>query len=104
MSDQCKDCIYIENLNREVSELKLRVTELEGKVSGIEKNVAVSQEQMKMVFNILNEIKDSIKDIGKKLEKLEDKPAEAAEKIKIAVITSVCTGIIGIALGYIFGK
>ena len=104
MNEDCKDCVYIQNLKEDVSSLKNEVKDLDERLIVVEKFSASGGEQIKMIFKILNEIKDSIKDIGSKLEKIGDKPTEDYSKIKIAVITSICSGITGAILGLIFSK
>ncbi|UZW13181.1 hypothetical protein OSC52_15190 [Clostridium pasteurianum] len=104
MNENCKDCPYIQNLKEDIHSLKADIKDLDERVIVVEKFSASGGEQIKMIFKILNEIKDSIKDIGSKLEKIEEKPGEDYSKIKLALITSICTGIVGIILGIIFTK
>lgn len=104
MDDNCKDCVYIQNLKEDVSSLKGEIKNLDERLIVVEKFSASGGEQIKMIFKILNEIKDSIKDIGSKLEKIRDRPSEDYSKIKVAIITSVCSGIVGAILGIIFSK
>jgi len=56
--------------------LERRFNELETQVINIEKDAAVSSERIKMVFNILNEIKTSIKGIADKMDERSQKPAQ----------------------------
>lgn len=76
MNDNCKDCYHIENLKSEIQEIKVKVNALEGKVSVVEKTAAINEEQTKMVFKILNEIKDSIEKIGNKIDEIESRPSK----------------------------
>lgn len=96
--------IKIENLQKEIIELKESKKDIEQRLGKLEKTSAVSSEQIKMIFNILSEIKDSIGDISKKLDKIEQEPSQEAKKYKTAAITSIITGIIGVILGLIFKK
>lgn len=104
MNEECKDCVYIQNLKEDVKSLKSEVKDLDERLIVVEKFSVSGGEQIKMIFKILNEIKDSIKDISSKLEKIGNKPSEDYSKIKIAVITSICSGVIGALLGLIFSK
>lgn len=104
MSESCKDCPYVQNLDKDVTRLKNDVKDIYERLGEVEKFSASGSEQIKMIFKILSEIKDSIKDIGNKLEKIEDRPGEDLNKIKLAIITSICSGIIGVILGIIFKK
>jgi prefoldin subunit 5 len=56
--------------------IEKRVSELESRVNSIERNAAVSDEQIKMIFRILNEIKDSIKQIADKIDERAAKPTQ----------------------------
>ncbi|MBN3352655.1 hypothetical protein CF087_18865 [Clostridium botulinum] len=96
--------IKIENLQKEITELKECKKEFEQRLVKLERSSAVSSEQIKMIFNILNEIKDSIGDIANKLDRIEQEPRQEAKKYKTAALTSVITGIIGVILGLIFKK
>lgn len=102
MSENCKDCVQVQNLKSDIERLRDDVKDIYERLSQVEKFSASGGEQIKMIFKILNEIKDSIKDIGSKLGRIEEKPAEDFSKIKLAIMTSVCSGIIGIILGLIF--
>lgn len=76
MSENCKDCIHLETLKNEVQELKVKVNELAQKVNIVEKDTAINQEQTKMVFKILTEIKDSIEKISSKFDEIESRPTK----------------------------
>ncbi|MDP4144479.1 MAG: hypothetical protein Q8936_08365 [Bacillota bacterium] len=102
MGENCKDCIQVSNLKEDLSRLKDDVKDIYERLGEVEKFSASGGEQIKMIFVILNEIKNSIKDINSKLEKIEEKPGEDYSKVKIAIITSICSGIVGVMLGFIF--
>lgn len=104
MDDKCKDCAYVQNLRDDVTTLKADIKSLDGRLLVVEKFSASGGEQIKMIFKILNEIKDSIKDIGNKLEKIEEKPANDFSKIKMTIITSICSATVGAILGFVFTK
>lgn len=104
MDYNCQDCVYIQNLKEDVNSLKSEIKNLDERLIVVERFSASGGEQIKMIFKILNEIKDSIKDIGSKLQKIGDRPTEDYSKVKVAVITSVCSGIVGAILGIIFSK
>jgi uncharacterized coiled-coil DUF342 family protein len=124
LDENCKDCPYVQNLKDDIKSLKTEVKDLDERVIVVEKFSASGGEQIKMIFKMLNEIKCSIDKIGnkledinknavnstkvadleKKIEEIKYKPAEDYSKIKVAIVTSVCTGIIGVILGIIFTK
>lgn len=117
MGENCKDCVQVENIKADIKDIYERLRE-------VEKFSSSGGEQIKMIFKMLNEIKGSIDKIGDKLEgisktavnnekvqeiereieEIKFKPAEDYSKIKTAIITSICTGIIGVILGLIFSK
>lgn len=76
MGENCKDCLQVETLKGEVIELKGKFYELTDKVNKIERDTAINQEQTKMVFKILGEIKDSIEKIANKLDEIESRPSK----------------------------
>ena len=83
-----------------IEKLDDRVTELEKQIADIEKNAAVNMEQTKMVFKILGEIKDSIKDIATKLDILEKRPGQNWQDLIKTVVTVTVT----IAITYFIAK
>jgi gas vesicle protein len=72
-----------------LEKLEKRVDELETQVVNIEKNAAVSGEQIKMIFNILNEIKTSIKQIADKIDERSQKPTQLLWSIGGAVVVAL---------------
>jgi chromosome segregation ATPase len=89
MIENCKDCLQVENLKEEVYELKTKVDVLADKVNKIEKDTAINQEQTKMVFKILTEIKDSIEKIGNKIDEIESRPNKLLYTIAGGVISAI---------------
>jgi len=75
-------CKNIERLDIGISKIENDLKALEAKITEREKEAAVSGEQIKMIFKILNEIKDSIKQIADKLDSFEDKPYVTEEDLK----------------------
>jgi uncharacterized protein YoxC len=89
MSENCKDCLQLETLKSEASELKIRVNKLEEKVNTIEKDTAINQEQTKMVFKILTEIKDSIEKISDKFDEIESRPSKLLYSVAGGIIVAI---------------
>lgn len=79
---------------KRISNIEDRISKLEDEVSELHKNTAVSKQEIKMIFNILNEIKDSIKDIAKELGTIKEKPARRWEDTIKTIITVVVTAIV----------
>lgn len=80
--------------NKRLAAIEAKIEKLEDDISELHKNTAVSKQEIKMIFNILNEIKDSIKDIAKDLGNLKEKPAKRWDDATKTVLTVVITGII----------
>lgn len=89
MSEICKDCIQVETLKNELHEVKQKVNELSEKVNTLEKDTAINQEQTKMVFKILTEIKDSIEKIGNKIDEIESRPSKLLYSVAGGVIVAI---------------
>jgi hypothetical protein len=102
MNENCNDCAWIQNLKEDVTSLKNDIKDIYERLGEVEMFKASGGEQIKMIFKILNEIKDSIGDISKVMLQMREEPGKQAQSIKIAIISSVCSGIIGVMLGLIF--
>ena len=74
---------------QELENIKSRVTKLETDVSTLKTATAVNEEQTKMIFKILNEIKDSIKDIGTKIDEIENRPNRLLYTVAGGVIVAI---------------
>ena len=79
MDERCLDCkpaLMCENLTKEVETLKTENAELKDRIGKVETAQAVNEEQTKMVFKILNEIKQSIDKIANKIDEIESRPSK----------------------------
>lgn len=76
----------------DLESLAAEVTILRNEVNELKTTTAVTKEQTKMVFNMLTEIKDSIRIIANKLDMLEGKPGqrweESIKTVLVVIITS----------------
>lgn len=81
----------IDNIIGDITEIKTKITILESEINGVKQKAAVSEEQTKMIFNILKEIKDSIKIIAIKIDLIEKKPAQRWEELVKTVLGTVIT-------------
>jgi len=82
MDERCNDCrpaVQCESLKEEIAILK-------EKVSKLETNTAVNEEQTKMIFKILTEIKESIADINNTIQTIKEKPATRWESLITTII------------------
>lgn len=81
----CKDCLQIENLKNKLEGFEKGLKDSEGKgydmilklqdrVGKLERQGDKNEERVSMIFNILNEIKDSVKTIADKIDNFERDP------------------------------
>ena len=89
----------MENLIREVSEIKNRLNVVETDITNVKIESATTKEQYKNMFTILTDIKDSIKTIASKLDILEKKPARNWEQLMKIGITVVGTAVFTLLIG-----
>ena len=97
MSENCSNCkqsVITENLTKEVDHLKEEFSILKDKVSDLETSTKVNAKETKMVFEILTEIKDSIKLLVAKIDVLEDKPGKRWDGVVNTAITVLVTAAV----------
>lgn len=66
-----------------------KAADLEIRINILERESAVSGEQIKMIFNILNEIKTSIKQIADKMDERSQKPTQLLWTIAGGVVVAL---------------
>lgn len=94
MNDRCKDCIQISNLEKRLVGLEQGFKDLHDRVAEVECCNAVSEEQIKMIFKILNEIKDSIRQIAEKIDIIERKPAKRWDDMVKTIVAVLVTAVV----------
>lgn len=67
----------------------------------VETKTVVYNEQIKMIFNMLEDIKLSLKELQKTVNALEKRPADLSQKIFIGVLTSMITALLMLGLKFI---
>lgn len=77
-----------------IVDLEEKIDELTGRVTEIEKNHAVSKQEIKMIFNILNEIKDSIKVIAAEIKEMKERPGRKWDEVSGAVVMVAVTSVV----------
>lgn len=94
MNEDCKDCIYIKNV-------EARLTKVEGVVEGLQKDVTktkldftANNEQMKNVTSTLEKLEVKIDRLDNKIDKLESKPAQNWENLIKTIITVIATAAV----------
>lgn len=81
--------ISLENLTREVSEIKGRMNINETEITNIKISLGRYEEKLTQVFSILTEIKDTMKAIANKIDIIEKRPGLKWDKLIYTAITVV---------------
>lgn len=76
LCNDCKPALKCEMLEKEVASLKNELVGIKKEVGELKTSTAVNEEQTKMVFKILSEIKDSIEKIATKIDDIENRPSK----------------------------
>jgi septal ring factor EnvC (AmiA/AmiB activator) len=84
----------LNNIDQTLREFSTRLGEVETKT-------VVYNEQIKMIFNMLEDIKLSLKELQNTVNSLEKRPADLSQKIFIGVITSMITALLMLGLKFI---
>lgn len=85
----CRDCFQFKSIEKKVDEHDVLIKQYEIRLTALEKSTAVSDEQIKMVFKILNEIKESISKIAEKIESRDSRPIQFLWTIAGGVIVAL---------------
>ena len=93
-NNRCKDCIQFNNLEKRLMGLEQGFKELRDRGAEVERGNAVSEEQIRMIFNIMNEIKESIRQIADKLGIIEGKPAKHWDDLVKTIVTVLVTAVV----------
>ncbi|MDF2533224.1 MAG: hypothetical protein K0Q65_2805 [Clostridia bacterium] len=84
----------LNNIDQTLKDFGVRLSEVETKT-------VVYNEQIKMIFNVLEDIKLSLKELQKTVNSLEKRPADLSQKIFIGVLTSLITALLVLGLKFI---
>lgn len=87
--ENCKDCIYINNLSEKFEKLEQDVKELESKVNKIETENAVSREKIDSICASIVRIEKSIEKIAEKIDQRDQKPVSLLWGVLASVITAL---------------
>jgi len=97
MGDNCSDCLQaklIGKLDERVLRLEEKCQVMQDKLAEIEISSALNEDRTKSLFNMLNEIKDSIKIIEDKIDSLENKPAQNWNELIKTIIVVAATATV----------
>lgn len=104
MDDKCKDCPYIKGVEDDVTRLRNDIRDIYGRLGDVEVTVGKKEEQINNIFDILEEIKNSIKSINVALNSLGRKPLDNAEKFKWIVITAITSSSMTALIAFLISK
>lgn len=90
----CPPSIEVDNLKAEYTELKTRMLKAEGDISTLKTTTTVSAQEIKQVFNILREIKDSIQLLADEVKTISMKPARSWDRLTATILVAVITAIV----------
>lgn len=94
MREDCKSCPFVSPLQERTKNLEECNKDFEIRITKLERKSDVAKERTDMIFKVLSEIKDSIKEISSKMEHLEKRPSNTINKVLIAVASSIVTAIV----------
>lgn len=96
-----KECSQAIESERRLNNIDQVLKELSARLSEVETKTVVYNEQIKMIFNMLEDIKLSLKELQKTVNNLEKKPADLSQKIFVGVLTSMITALLMLGLKFI---
>jgi DNA repair ATPase RecN len=83
---------------RRLNTIDQTLREFGARISDVETKTVVYNEQIKMILNVMQEIKLSLKELQKTVDDLERRPADLSQKIFIGVMTSLVTALLMLGL------
>ena len=105
----CKDCIRVENAinvargnTYSIKENTKYIREVEDRVVEVEKSTGIDNSRIDSLFETLNDIKHSLKDLSITLKKLELRPLEKYDKVMVATFSIIIGGIVGAVISKLF--
>ena len=86
----CKQAVLVAELTKKVMTLEKTSAEREKEIAELKKDVAVGNQKTAQVFDILNDIKNSLQSLVAKVSMLELKPAKRWEDTIKTIIYNIC--------------
>lgn len=96
-----RECTQANESERRLNNIDQTLREFSTRLGEVETRTVVYNEQIKMIFNVLEDIKLSLKELQKTVNSLEKRPADLSQKIFIGVLTSMITALLMIGLKFI---
>jgi septal ring factor EnvC (AmiA/AmiB activator) len=95
------ECTQAKESERRLNNIDQTLKEFGSRLIEVETRTVVYNEQIKMIFNVLEDIKLSIKEMQKTVNSIEKRPADLSQKIFIGVLTSMITALLMLGLKFI---
>ena len=96
-----RECSQLNESERRLNNIDQTLRDFGNRLSEVETRTVVYNEQIKMIFNVLEDIKLSLKELQKTVNSLEKRPADLSQKIFIGVLTSMITALLMLGLKFI---
>ncbi|MBV1817348.1 hypothetical protein KUA25_04645 [Bacteroidales bacterium MSK.15.36] len=94
MNEDCKDCIYIKNVEDRITKVENAVEILQRDVTDTKLNFAASNTQMKSIAVSLEKLEKKIDNISNKVDSLEKKPGKRWDDLTKTIITVIATAAV----------
>lgn len=89
--ENCRECVYINNLSEKLEKLEKDVSELESKVNKIETENAVSREKIDSICASIVRIEKSIEKIAEKIDQRDQRPTQLFWSVLGGIIVALIT-------------
>jgi len=96
-----RECTQANESERRLNNIDQTLREFGARLGEVETRTVVYNEQIKMIFNVLEDIKLSLKELQKTVNSLEKRPADLSQKIFIGVLTSLITALLMLGLKFL---
>lgn len=96
-----KECCQSKESERRLNNIDETLKDYGARLGEVETRTVVYNEQIKVIFNMLQDIKQSLKELQKTVDEVEKRPADLSSKIFIGVMTSVITALIMLGLRFL---
>lgn len=96
-----KECSQLMESERRLNNMDQTLREFSSRIGEVETRTIVYNEQIKMIFNTMEDIKQSLKELQAAVNNVERRPADLSQKIFIGVLTSMVTALLMLGLKYL---
>jgi hypothetical protein len=96
-----KECCQSKESERRLNNIDETLKDYGARLGEVETRTVIYNEQIKVIFNMLQDIKQSLKELQKTVDEVEKRPADLSSRIFIGVMTSVITALIMLGLRFL---